>query len=72
MKSGVREVPDCSGVKGKGFVCYNTYIFPAADPAERVKQSRRQCRPLAVGICIVWMLFFFLAVAMRYGDSTGN
>ena len=45
----------------------------SADSAERVKQFRRQCRPLAVCICIVWMdALFFLAVAMRYGDSTGK
>ena len=63
MKSGVREVPDCSGVKGKGFVCFNPIIHSlqldneSADSAGCVKRIRQQCRPLAVCIRILWMLF---------------
>ena len=50
-KSGDREVADCFGVYGKGFVCFNPVYSlqldkESPDSAELVKQSRRQCRPL--------------------------
>ena len=36
MKSGVREESDCSGVKGKGFVCINPiYSLQLDNESER-------------------------------------